>query len=117
MNKKVLSTLAIFAIVSSTTVSASCNKYVCEGVTNVILTSVKADAQGVYARFPQGTTETLSCTLANSTDAKLNSESPNYKNMQSMLLTAVAANLPIAISFNPDAPICEIESVEIKVVE
>lgn len=117
MNSKLIVALAVVAGTYSTIAQASCNKFDCEGVTNVILTSIKANYDGVYARFPKGTADTLSCSLHNATDAKLNSKSPNYRNMQSMLLTALASNLPLKISFNSTSPICEIESVEIKVVE
>jgi len=96
---------------------ASCEKYECEGVTNVVLISVKANSKGIFASFPEGTNETLSCSLFNKTDAKLISKSPIFKNMQSMLLTAVASNLPIKLSFSTESTMCKIESVEIKVVE
>ncbi|HEA16518.1 hypothetical protein LCGC14_2452860 [marine sediment metagenome] len=114
MNKiKFLTLLLAF----SGTVNASCNKYACEGVSNVVFSSVVATTDEVKIKFHEGTDATLSCSLDNDNAALLNSQSANYRNMQSMLLTAIAANLPIALKFDNTSPICEVESIEVKVVE
>ena len=96
---------------------ASCNKYTCEGVSNVVFSSVVANNQDVKIKFHPGTNSTLSCNLDAESAAPLNQQSTNYRNMQSMLLTAVAANLPVALTFDASSAACVVESVEIKVVE
>ncbi|MFP3349946.1 hypothetical protein R0K04_00865 [Pseudoalteromonas sp. SIMBA_153] len=96
---------------------ASCNKYSCEGVSNVVFSSIVADNNSVKVKFHQGTEATLSCNLDNENSAPLNQKSANFRNLQSMLLTAVAANLPVVLTFDNTLPLCEITSVEVKVVE
>ncbi|WP_125564814.1 MULTISPECIES: hypothetical protein [Pseudoalteromonas] len=113
------STLAISAlfITFAGQAAASCNKYSCEGVSNAVFASVVAKANQVKVKFPQGTNATLACNLDQEEAAALNKTSENYRNMQSMLLTAVAANLPVKLTFNQASANCQIDEVEVKVVE
>ncbi len=96
---------------------ASCNKFQCEGVTNVLLESIKADEKNFYLTFPQGVNETLECELIDNQHAKLKKNAANYSSMQSMLLTALTSNLPISITFDTTAVRCKVESVTLKVFE
>ncbi|MEM5481450.1 hypothetical protein WNY97_16665 [Pseudoalteromonas fuliginea] len=115
---KIASTvLTISLLLSAGQAFASCNKYACEGVSNVVFSSVIANDSEVKIKFHEGTGATLSCNLDYEQAAPLNQQSANFRNMQSMLLTAVAANLPVVLRFNNDFAACKIESVEIKVVE
>lgn len=115
---KIINTLVSLSLLTlSSQASASCNKYTCEGVSNVVFSSVVADNNDVKVKFHQGTGATLSCNLDYENSAPLNQRSANYRNMQSMLLTAVAANLPVVLTFDNTSALCEIASVEVKVVE
>ncbi|AOT09536.1 hypothetical protein [Pseudoalteromonas luteoviolacea] len=115
---KTACTLFTFALLlGASSAQASCNKYSCEGVSNVVFSSVIADSDAVKIKFHEGTNATLSCNLDADNAAVLDKKSPNFRNMQSMLLTAIAANLPIGLSFNSASPSCSVQSVEVKVVE
>ncbi|MEJ6473983.1 hypothetical protein [Pseudoalteromonas piscicida] len=109
--------LSATLLISAHQAVASCNKYTCEGVSNVVFSSVVANNTNVKIKFHEGTSATLSCNLDSEHAAPLNQQSPNFRNMQSMLLTAVAANLPVVLSFDKASSRCVIESVEVKVVE
>lgn len=111
------SLLSISLLLSAGQAFASCNKYACEGVSNVVFSSVIANDSDVKIKFHEGTGATLSCNLDSEQAAPLNQQSANFRNMQSMLLTAVAANLPVVLRFDNASPACKIESVEVKVVE
>jgi len=78
---------------------------------------VIADSSNVKIKFYPDTSATLSCSLDSDNSAPLDHQSANYRNMQSMLLTAVAANLPIVLGFDTSSALCKVESVEVKVVE
>jgi hypothetical protein len=118
INMKIINALfSISLLAISTQAAASCNKYACEGVSNVVFSSVIADSSDVKIKFHPDTGATLSCSLDGDNAAVLNQKSRNYRNMQSMLLTAVAANLPVVLGFDTSSALCKIESVEIKVVE
>ena len=110
-----LITLSLLTLSSYT--FASCNKNVCEGVSNVVFKSIIADDSDVKVKFHPDTGSTLSCNLDFENSAPISQKSVNYRNMQSMLLTAVAANLPIILTFDKQLPSCQVVSVEVKVVE
>ncbi|MCG7551497.1 hypothetical protein [Pseudoalteromonas sp. Of7M-16] len=108
---------SIALLLGSSSALASCNKYSCEGVSNVVFSSVIADSDAVKIKFHEGTNATLSCNLDADNAAVLDQKNPNYRNMQSMLLTAIAANLPVGLQFDKSSSGCAVQSVEVKVVE
>jgi hypothetical protein len=83
----------------------------------VVFSSVVANDSDVKVKFHEGTSATLDCNLDADQAAPLNQQSTHFRSMQSMLLTAVAANLPVLLRFDNTSAACIIESVEIKVVE
>jgi hypothetical protein len=95
--------------------SASCEKETCEGVTNAVVTSIKASENGTFITFPTGTDLALDCALVEGQSALLEKSHPEYKSAHSLLLTAIASNLPVKITFSVNTPSCSISSVELKV--
>jgi hypothetical protein len=96
---------------------ASCDKLRCEGVTNTVLSTLKSTSRGTYVTFPRGTDAILICALIEGNSAVLDTSHPQFKSIHSLLLTAVASNLPIIIEFDSQAPSCSIESAELKVAD
>lgn len=118
MKHSVIKTLiASTLIFGSLSAMASCDKFSCEGVTNTVVSTMKAGNEGTFLTFPLGTDAALSCALIDGKSAKLDSAHPQYKSIHSLLLTAVASNLSIKIAFDTNSPSCNIAEVELKVAE
>lgn len=105
------------AVMSSFSAFASCDKFACEGVTNTVVSTMKATTNGTFLTFPLGTDAALNCALLDGKSAKLETQHPEYKSVHSLLLTAVASNLSVIIEFDENSPSCIISSVSLKVAE
>jgi hypothetical protein len=118
MKHSVIKTLIASSLVfGSLSAMASCDKYSCEGVTNTVVSTMKASNEGTFLTFPLGTDAALNCSLVDRNSAKLDSNHPQYKSLHSLLLTAVASNLSLKIAFDTNSPSCSIAEVELKVAE
>jgi|GEM_PF-2706999 len=113
VNKSVL----ILLLGTSTPAFSSCDGFVCEGVTNTVVSTMKASPEGTFLTFPTGTNEALECALKDGNSGILDQAHPQYKSMHSLMLTAVASNLAIKIGFATDTPTCTIDILELNVAE
>jgi hypothetical protein len=104
---------ALFA--GSMSVLANCDKLQCEGVTNTVVSSMKASSAGTFLTFPLGTDAAVDCALIDGNSAVLETSHPQYSSIHSLLLTAVASNLSVSIEFAANTASCTISSVALNV--
>jgi hypothetical protein len=104
-------------LVGSFSAIASCEKLSCEGVTNTVVSGITSNEIGTYVNFPFGTNSALDCALYDENAALLDSAHKEFKSIHSLLLTALASNLPIEITFKQNEANCSISSVSLKVTQ
>ncbi|MCW8091135.1 hypothetical protein [Alteromonas sp. ASW11-130] len=117
MKNTVIKSVSILLLTASGAAFASCDGFTCEGVTNTVVSTMKASPEGTFLTFPAGTDAALDCALKDGNSGILNQSHPQYKSMHSLMLTAVASNLAIKINFDSQAPTCTINTLELNVAE
>ena len=117
MRNKIKLIISSALLTLSINASASCEKLSCQGVTNTVVSGITSNESGTFINFPFGTSTALSCALYDDEAALLSNEHKEFKSIHSLLLTALASNLPLEIKFKDNETNCSISSVSLRVTQ